>query len=57
MNEVILTPDEAESLAEYFELYLISNIKQDEDIDCLEWLCHLCDIYRKCLEAKGEKIL
>lgn len=54
MKEVILTPDEAKALVEYFALYFIQNIQQDNEIDCIEWIGSLCDIYRKCLEARKE---
>lgn len=51
MNEIKLTPDEAESLADFLEGYLIQVIRDDTEVDNMTWLCNLCSVYRKC---KGE---
>lgn len=54
MKEVILTPDEADALAYYLGLFFIQNIREDNEVDSIEWIGSLCDIYRKCLEARKE---
>lgn len=48
LNEVALTPGEAESLADFLESYLIQIIHNDASIDNIEWLCNLCSVYQKC---------
>ena len=45
---VILTQDEAVSLADFLEIHLIDDIRNDTDIDSLEWLANMMSIYKKC---------
>lgn len=45
---VILTQDEAVSLADFLEIHLIDDIRNDTDIDSLEWLANMISIYKKC---------
>lgn len=52
MNDgVLITIAEAESLADMFELNLIPLIREDTDIDSIEWLVNITSIYKKCREA------
>ena len=49
---VELTKDEAESLADFLEWYLIPAIQNEEsDVDNIEWLCNMTAIYGKCREV------
>ena len=45
---VELTDNEASSLLDYLDSYLISNIHDDPDVDSLLWLDNLMSIWRKC---------
>ena len=51
---VILTQDEAISLADFLEIHLIDDIRNDTDIDSLEWLANMISIYKKCKVANDE---
>ena len=52
---VSLTKDEAIGIADFLETSLIQAIREDEDIDSMEWLCNMCAIYKKCkTEADNE---
>ena len=48
MAEITLTKDEAISLADFLEIHLIDDIRNDTDIDSLEWLANMISIYKKC---------
>lgn len=50
--QIELTQEELNVLTDYIEFYLIQNIRQDTDLDGIEWLCNLCSAYRKLKEAK-----
>lgn len=52
---VELTNDEAESLAEHLEFYLIQNIRDDVDFDNINCLCNLVHVYDKCKAVEGEE--
>lgn len=54
-NEIVLSKDEAESLADFIDLNLIDVIRNDTDIDSIEWLCNICSIYKKCEDVLNEK--
>lgn len=43
-----ITKDEAEALQEFIELYLLETIRNDSDIDNIEWIKHIVDIWGKC---------
>lgn len=45
---IMLTRDECEALLDWFEIHLIDNIRNDEDVDNLEWLSSMMSIYNKC---------
>lgn len=46
-----LTRGEAESLLDFIELNLIQDIRDDVDIDSMEWLANMVSIWAKCKEA------
>lgn len=52
---VEITNSEAESLADFISLNLIQVIRDDEDVDSMEWLCNLCRIYEKCNGVKEDE--
>lgn len=55
MTGITITMDEAESLLDYLEINLIQNIRDDTDVDSMEWLCNMVSIYMKCKEAVEDK--
>ena len=48
-----ITKDEAESLADFIEVNIFDIIRNDPDIDSIEWLENLMAVYKKC--KIGEK--
>lgn len=52
---VVIANSEAESLADFIALNLIQVIRDDEDVDSMEWLCNLCRIYEKCNGVKEDE--
>lgn len=48
-----ITKDEAESLADFIEVNIFDIIRNDPDIDSIEWLENLMAVYKKC--KTGEK--
>lgn len=49
-----ITRDEAESFVDLVEAYLLDIIRSNPDIDSIEWLGNLLEIYRKCQAALKE---
>lgn len=45
--KIELTKEEVNVLTDYIEFYLITNIRQDTDLDGINWLCNLCSAYKK----------
>ena len=45
--KLTLTPDQAENLADFIDIHFLSEIRENEDIDNLEYVCDMCEIYRK----------
>lgn len=41
-----LTKSQAQNLAEFIAWDIFSQIRNDESIDNINWLCDMCDIYR-----------
>ncbi len=50
-----ITRDEAESFVDLVEVYLLDIIRSNPDIDSIEWLGNLLEIYRKCQAALKEE--
>lgn len=48
MENVELTLGEAETLTDLIELYIFEIIRNDEDIDNINWLVNVMSIYEKC---------
>ena len=53
-NEVVLTADEVESLLDWLETDLICDIRDNDEVDSLDWLANIMSIYKKCKEAQKE---
>ena len=45
--KVDLTESQAENLAEFIELEFIHSIRNDRELDNIEYICDICDVYRK----------
>lgn len=45
-----ITKDEAESLMDLIETNIFTIIRDDVDIDSIEWLDNIMSVYRKCKE-------
>ena len=46
-----ITKDEAESLVDFIEMNIFDMIRNDPDVDSIEWLCNIASVYRKCKEG------
>jgi len=42
-----LSPSQAESLMVFIEDHLIRDIREDPEIDCMDWLADMCEIWRE----------
>ena len=54
-----ITKNEAESLMEFIEANIFDNIRVDEEIDSIEWLCNVTSVYQKCqagVEGKPSRL-
>ena len=53
-----LTPSQVENLVEFFEFNFIDSIRKDVDIDNMDYIVNMCDIYttlkRHLQEEKGK---
>lgn len=49
-----ITKGEAESLMDFIETNIFDNIRADEDVDSIEWLCNIMSVYKKCKESEKE---
>ena len=47
MPKIELTKDQCESMVDYIECNLFEIIRNDTDIDCMNWLCNICDAYKE----------
>lgn len=49
------TIDELESLIDLIECNIFPIIRNDEDIDNINWLCNICSAYRKMKERVDDQ--
>ena len=49
-----ITKDEAGALEEFIELYFFDAIRNDSDIDNMEWAKCMVSVWEKCKEAGGQ---
>ena len=47
-KNIIITPSEAVSLADFIQLNLIDVIRNDVEIDSIEWIYNSINVYKKC---------
>ena len=43
-----ITKDEAESLMDFIEMNIFEIIRENTEIDSIEWLCNIMSVYKKC---------
>ena len=51
METVTITMGEAVSLFDYLEIHLLDDIRSDYDIDSMEWLHNMMNVWKKCKEV------
>ena len=49
-----ITKDEAESLLDFIGVSFFDAIRNDEDVDNLEWAMNIMLVYKKCKEGCAE---
>ena len=49
---VHITKGQIESLIEFIDLNFIPSIRNDENIDNMDYICNICDIYRNLIKAQ-----
>ena len=49
-----ITKDEAESLVDFIKTSIFDSIREDPDVDSIEWLCNIMSVYKKCKESEQE---
>lgn len=47
-----ITKGQIESLIEFIDLNFIPSIRNDVDIDNMDYICNICDIYRNLTKAQ-----
>lgn len=52
-KNIYITPDEAKELVDILDCYLFQMIRDDDEIDNMDWLCKMCRLYEK-LSGKTE---
>ena len=58
MDQIFITKDECETLVDLIECNLFTIIREDTDIDSLEWLLNIMHVYERAkslLEGKEEQ--
>lgn len=54
MKMIEITKSEAESLMDFIETSIFDSIRDDVNIDSIEWLCNIMSVYKKCKEREQE---
>ena len=55
MIEIKLTESEVENLLSFFEFEFIPSIQRDDEIDNINYLVEMCDVYKKLRDGLKEK--
>ena len=56
MDELKLTKDEAYSLADFLDVNLIQTMRNDPDVDSMQWLCNIVHAYEKLAKYSGYNV-
>lgn len=51
-NNIEITPDQATSLLDFIEFSFIDSIRNDTDCDNMDYVCNICEIYKKLKESE-----
>lgn len=43
---IVLTKSQVKNLIEFFQFNFIESVRSDEDIDNIEYLCDMCNLYQ-----------
>ena len=43
---IVLTKSQVKNLIEFFQFNFIESVRRDEDIDNIEYLCDMCNLYQ-----------
>lgn len=54
---VELTRSQCKNIAELIELNIFDYIRNDTEIDNMEWLCDMADAWKKMKEAEGKELM
>lgn len=54
---VELTRSQCKNIAELIELNIFDYIRNDTEIDNMEWLCDMADAWKKTKEAEGKELM
>jgi hypothetical protein len=49
-----LTESQVVSLLDYIEINFIQAIRDDTDVDSIEYVCNICDVYKKLKKIRGK---
>ena len=52
-----LTRSQCKNIAELIELNIFDYIRNDTEIDNMEWLCDMADAWKKMKEADGKELM
>lgn len=52
---VPLSKPQCKNLAEFIELHLLADIREDDNIDNIEWVRSMLDAHKKLMEASGRR--
>ena len=56
MKTIELTADEAEAISDLIEMNVFQIIRDDDEIDNINWLLIVMSIYKKCKEVMEDKV-
>lgn len=54
---VDLTRSQCENIADFIEFNIFDFIRNDIDIDNMEWLCDMVDAWKKLKEIEGKELM
>lgn len=53
--QLTLTNSEAGNLMEYIKYYFIDSIREDEEVDNIDYVCDICKVYSKLKYKIGDQ--
>jgi hypothetical protein len=52
--DIVLTESQVKNLIEFFQFNFIESVRSDEDIDNIEYLCDMCNLYQTLKGCVGD---